>query len=120
MVEFAEVYRELRKIMQPYAAALVVTRDDDAELALDTRIEQKNRTRLCFGAVQVKKSYVSFHLMPLYVSPALLDGVSPALRARMQGKSCFNFKRVHPVLFDELAVLTQAGYGFYQQHGFVP
>ena len=39
------------------------------------------------AAVQIKKSYVSFHLMPVYANPALLDSLSPALRKRMQGKA---------------------------------
>jgi hypothetical protein len=39
--------------------------------------------------------------------PDLLDGISPALKKRMQGKSCFNFKSIEPALFDELSMLTQ-------------
>ena len=45
-----------------------------------------------FGSVRAGKAYVSFHLMPLYMCPALKGGMSPALRKRMQGKTCFNFK----------------------------
>ncbi len=45
-----------------------------------------------FGAAVIKKNYVSFHLMPVYVHPDLLEGISDGLRKRMQGKSCFNFK----------------------------
>jgi hypothetical protein len=58
--------------------------------------------------------------MPVYVKPELLDGISPELRARMQGKSCFNFKSVEPALFKELAKLTKAGYASYKAQGFVP
>jgi hypothetical protein len=39
-------------------------------------------------------------------NPKLLDGCSPELRARMQGKSCFNFKMVDETVFQELAQLT--------------
>jgi len=39
--------------------------------------------------------------------PDLLEGISPELRKHMQGKSCFNFKKVEPELFKELAELTQ-------------
>jgi hypothetical protein len=55
-----------------------------------------------FGAVQLKKYYVSCHLMPLYASRALREQVPPELQRRMQGKSCFNFKKVDPDLFDKL------------------
>jgi hypothetical protein len=47
--------------------------------------------------------------MPVYVFPDLLDGISPQLKKRMQGKSCFNFASVNQELFDELADLTRKG-----------
>ncbi|MEE4638142.1 MAG: hypothetical protein V2J42_05335 [Wenzhouxiangella sp.] len=110
---------QLRKIMTPYATKLVATRDDLRELCVNTQHVMKNKKPLFFGAVQVKKAYVSFHLMPLYVKPELLESVSPALKARMQGKSCFNFSAVDPALFEELEALTRAGYASYQEQGFV-
>ncbi len=58
------------------------------------------------GGVQVKKSYVSYHLMPVYERPELLDDISDELRARLLGKSCFNCKKVDDELFAQLEVLT--------------
>jgi len=43
--------------------------------------------------------------MPVYVHPDLLDEIDPALRMRMQGKSCFNFKEVDEGLFAALGEL---------------
>jgi len=120
MPDLDSVFVALRKVMAPYAATLVATRDDAHELYVDTPHIQKNKKPLFFGAVQVKKAYVSFHLMPVYVQPGLLDDVSPELKARMQGKSCFNFAAVEPALFTELAALTKAGFASYQQQGFIP
>jgi len=60
-----------------------------------------------FGAAQIKKNYVSFYLMPVYMFPELLKGISPELKKHMQGKSCFNFKKVDPELFKELTKLTK-------------
>lgn len=119
MSDLASVYAELHKIMAPYAAQLDAKRDDAEELYVDTRHVQKNKKPLFFGAVQVKKSYVAFHLMPLYVKPELLTPVSAELRARMQGKSCFNFKSAEPALFKELAALTKAAFASYKEQGFV-
>ncbi|RQO54772.1 hypothetical protein DBR47_22150 [Paucibacter sp. KBW04] len=119
MSDLNAVFAALRELMLPYAAKLVPSRDDEHELYLDTRHFQKNKKPLFFGAVQIKKSYVSFHLMPIYVKPELLATVSPALRARMQGKSCFNFVSVDPHFFQELAALTEAGYASYKAQGFV-
>lgn len=45
--------------------------------------------------------------MPVYALPELASGISPELRKRMQGKSCFNFKQVEPEMFEELERLTR-------------
>jgi hypothetical protein len=119
MSDFNAVYEALRKVMAPYATKLDTKRDDEAELYVDTRHIQKNKKPLFFGAVQVKKSYVSFHLMPVYVKPELLASLSPELKSRMQGKSCFNFTSVEPELVKELAALTKAGFASYKEQGFV-
>jgi hypothetical protein len=119
MQDFTAVFSELHKVMAPYAAKLDTKKDDQAELYVDTRHIQKNKKPLFFGAVQVKKAYVSFHLMPVYLMPELLASASPELRACMQGKSCFNFSAVEPKLFKELAALTEAGYASFKEQGFV-
>ena len=62
---------------------------------------------------------VYVHLMPVYVRPQLLDSISPELKARMQGKSCFNFTKVNKPLFNELAALTKNGFTSYKEQGFV-
>ncbi len=119
MTDLAPVYAALHKILVHYAARLDTKRDDGTELWVDTRHLQKNKKPLFFGAVQLKKSYVCFHLMPVYLKPGLLDSMSPELRSRMQGKSCFNFKDSEPKLFKELAALTKSAYASYQEQGFV-
>lgn len=117
--DFTEVFASLRAIMAPYARQLDRTADREHELSLQTRHVMKNGQPLWFGGVQVKKNYVSFHLMPVYVNPGLLEGISPGLRKRMQGKSCFNFKSPDPALFAELSALTAAGFEDYRRQGFV-
>lgn len=119
MPDLKPVFAELRKVLAPYATKLAPTRDNDNELYVDTQHIQKNKKPLFFGAVQIKKSHVSFHLMPVYVKPELLAGMSPELRARMHGKSCFNFAAPEPALLSELAALTKAGYASYKEQGFV-
>jgi hypothetical protein len=56
--------------------------------------------------VEIGKAYVSYHLMGVYVNPPLMASMSAPLRARMQGKSCFNFKSVDEELFKELERVT--------------
>lgn len=119
MTEFATVFVELRSIMRRYAKQLDCTVDNDEELYLNTRHIQKNKKPIWFGAVQIKKRYVSYHLMPMYVNPELLKGISAELRKRMQGKSCFNFTTVDASLCRELADLTEAGFNDYKKRGYV-
>jgi hypothetical protein len=113
------VFLALKSIMAPYAAQLDAKKDNEAELNVDTRHLQKNGQPLFFGAVQTRKSHVSFHLMPVYLEPELLLGVSPRLKQRMQGMSCFNFAEVDQALFDELAALTDAAHASYEANGLV-
>jgi hypothetical protein len=47
--------------------------------------------------------------MPIYMNPKLQATISPDLKKRMQGKSCFNFTRVEPQQIAELKKLTEAG-----------
>jgi len=63
--------------------------------------------RMWFGGVRTMKAYVSYHLMPVYSHAALAATIPPALKRRMQGKSCFNFKVLDPALFDQLEALTR-------------
>lgn len=105
--------------MLPYAEHLDCTVDNDVELYLNTKHVQGNKKPLWFGGVQIKKRYVSYHLMPMYVNPELLEGISPELKKHMQGKSCFNFSNVDTSLFKELAMLTEAGFKDYQKKGYV-
>lgn len=119
MADFRDVFGALREIMLPYAAKLERKTDDDEQLYVDTRHVQKNKKPLFFGAVQIKKKYVSYHLMPVYVNPELLRSISPELKKRMQGKSCFNFTSPDAGLFAELAALTKAGYEDHERRGYV-
>lgn len=114
MTNRAEVFTALREVMLPYAKKLSPVTDSASDLYLNGRHPDAKGKARFFGAVQVKKNYVSFHLMPVYVNPSLLEGVSPALRKRMQGKSCFNFEKLEPALFTELAALTKRAFTDFQ------
>ena len=80
---------------------------------------KKGKKTMFFGAVQIMKRYVSFHLMPVYVHPELLEGLSDDLRRRMQGKSCFNFTHIDEAQLAELARLTERGMAAFREDGLV-
>ena len=106
---FETVFGRLKTILQPYAKRMHVAQDSHIYYLLNTRYIMKNKQPLCFGGVRLGKAYVSFYLMSVYACPDLLKTMSPELKKRMQGKSCFNFKEVDEKLFKELAKLTKAG-----------
>jgi hypothetical protein len=106
---FVSVFAKLKAIFQPYAKKMDVAADNQTYYLLNTRYIMKNKQPLCFGGVRLGKAYVSFYLMSVYASPDLLKSMSPELKKRMQGKSCFNFKEVDEKLFKELKQLTKAG-----------
>lgn len=117
--DLESVFAALRPLLTPYVAGLTVIRDAPGTFWLETTHIMPNKKPLFFGAVELKKRYVSFHLMPVYVFPELLSTLSPALRKRMQGKSCFNFSRVDPALFQEFSTLVTAAHARYVQAGYV-
>jgi len=105
--DFHLIFKHLRGILQKYEPRLVVVHDKPENYYLNALYSEKYKKDLFFGAVQIKKNYVSYHLMPVYMYPDLLDDISDDLKKRMQGKSCFNFKSSDKKLFDELARLTR-------------
>jgi hypothetical protein len=116
MNDFQEIFSRLKGILQDVPGALV-TADGPEGYSLNTPYTERYQKELFLGAVQIKKNYVSFHLMPVYVFPELLEGISPGLKKRMQGKSCFNFKQVDETLFAELAALAARGIERFRQGG---
>ena len=80
--KYSEVFDALRAIMVPVTKLLDVKHDDPGHFYVDTFYIRKNKQRLWFGGVKINKGYVSYHLMPIYVNPALLADMSPGLRKR--------------------------------------
>ena len=113
--DFPLVFERLKSILKPYAEKLTLKVDTSDTYYIDGPYSEKWKKQLFFGSAQVKKNYVSFYLMPVYMYPELLQEISPDLKKRMQGKSCFNFKKVEPDLFDELAGLTRKSVEKFQQ-----
>jgi hypothetical protein len=80
-------------------------------------VRAKDGYRTGLGGVELKKSYVSVHLVPVYVDPSLLDVLSPALKERMRRKSCFNVMKPEPALIAELTMLIDRGGGAFEAAG---
>ena len=114
-----EIFQQLKEILVPYSTDMVVVIDKPENYDLNTHHVMKNKKPMYFGSVKISKNYISFHLMPVYVFPDLLETITPELKKRMQGKSCFNFKTEDTKLFQKLKALTQAGYEKYEDTGYL-
>jgi len=103
---FESVWQKLKSLLQDLSPNLIVKVDEPGNYYLDTPYSEKWKKEVFFGAAQIKKNYVSFHLMPVYMYPDLVGGLSPDLKKRMQGKSCFNFKSIDDQTLAELKQLV--------------
>jgi hypothetical protein len=107
--DFPATFERLKAILKEHEPSLTVKVDTAENYYLDGPYSEKFKKEIFFGAVQIKKNYVSYHLMAVYAFPDLLEGMSPELKKRMQGKSCFNFTSVDEATFTELSQLTRRG-----------
>jgi hypothetical protein len=114
--DLADVFAELRAVLERHASALVVVCDEADDVQLATAKAGPSGTPMPFGAVQAAAEHVSFQLMPVYSHPDLLDDVSDPLRARLQGKARFEFTpaTITPELVAELSALVDAGLARYR------
>jgi hypothetical protein len=127
-LQFEPVFSRLREILQKNRGAFSIAQDSAACYTLDAPVGpaalkawggKVKKTRIPVAWVEIGKGYVSYHLMGVYGNPKLLDTCSAELRARMQGKSCFNFKTVDEPLFQELDHLTARSLAGFTKAGFV-
>lgn len=108
---FKPVFERLRSIMQQYEPYLTLKVSTEDNYYLVASYSPKWKAEVMFGAVQIKKSYVVYYLMPIYMYPEMIHDMSTALRKRMHGKSCFNFNNMQSdEVFDELASYTSRGF----------
>jgi hypothetical protein len=112
---FAAAFFGLKRIFAPYTKSLNVNADTRTRYYLETKAASYKGKPLFFGAVILGRASVSFHLMPLYWDGSLTKKLSPDLKKKMQGKSCFNFTAPNPKLFRELEKVTAAGYALYKR-----
>jgi hypothetical protein len=107
--EFDLAFQGLRKILRAYDKKLQVTKDGPAGYMSESKSIRYLGRPATFASI-TNKSYVSVHLFPVYMFPDLLNGMSPELKKRMQGKTCWNFKKPEEPLFAELARLVEASF----------
>lgn len=119
MPSFGTTFDDLKALLAPYVSRLHVTADSPFAYMLDGEYVAELKRPMFFAGVRAGKSYISFYLMPVYSHPELMGRISDGLRRRLHGKSCFNFTRPEPELFEELRQLVERGFERYRELGYV-
>lgn len=119
MAKYELTFAALKALLAPYEPRLHITADAATTYMLDGEFNPQINRPMFFAGVRAGKTYVSFYLMPVYSNPELMGRISDGLRRRLHGKSCFNFTRPEPELFDELRELVRSGFQCYERLGFV-
>jgi hypothetical protein len=109
VADFTAVEARLSSILDPYRDQL----ESDDLYGVNTLKRVGGGAHDFFAGVRQGKRYVSFHLLPIYALPDLVANISPELRKRMQGKSCFNFTTIDEGLMGELEALTKRSFAHF-------
>ena len=126
--EFRSVFRWLRGIAKAHAPLASVGEDAPtlytliAEVGPETvrlRGAKAAGTSMPVVYLKIGKSYVSFHLLGLYMNPSLEGQISAELVKRKQGKACFNFRKEDSDLTKELRELTRKSIIALRSKGFI-
>ena len=115
---FPAVFDALRGVLRAQSKGMKVEVDSAKTYYVNTNEPHPSGKGLIFfAAVKINASYVSYHLMPLYIEPALRKSVSPALKRHLHGKACFNFKTIEPAVLMDLAAITKLGASCFKKLG---
>src|SRR6185369_11425720 len=91
--DFPGAFAALREVLKKHSSGMVVVKDSAVDYTLASPTIGPNKKPMWFGCVLLKKSAVTYHLMPLYFNPKLQAAIPAELLPRKQGKTCFNFQR---------------------------
>ena len=125
---FQPVFERLRGLLHVHAGSYSVTHDTSGRYALEAPAGPSTvrawggklkTASIPVAWVELRANYVSYHLMGVGGNTKLTEGLSRPLRARMQGKTCFNFTTVDEGLFDELQRVTTESLRAMKRAGFI-
>ena len=118
-MEAKKNFEQLRQVLSSIGKGLEIKKDEPDYYYLNTNKRIKDK-EMFFGAVQIRKSYVAYHLYPVYTHPELLEGISDNLKKRMQGKSCFNFKKeITEEQLNGIHELTKMSFEKFVENGYI-
>ena len=80
---------------------------------------KQRRATIPVAWVERRQADVRYHLMGLADNTRALGSFSPELKARLHGKTCFNFRQPDARLFAELESVTAEVIAAFRRAGFI-
>jgi hypothetical protein len=108
-VDLEATETRLRRLLDPYRQDLV----DGSVYGMATLKRSGASSHDFFVGIKPAKTFVSYHLKPLYANPELMDQASTALRKHLQGRIAFNFSVLDDALVADLERLLDRAYRIY-------
>jgi len=114
-----KIFNRLKKLLKKYEGDLKLKVDSVSEYDLwsfkEMVIAGRKRKEVNFAGLVVRKRYVSFHFMPIYVDAKRFDFLSGLLK----GKACFHVVELDAKLEKQIVKALKIGYKMYKEKGWV-
>lgn len=122
--ELVEIFKKLKILLEKNVKQMVSKVDTESRFDLwsekDVIFAGKKRSEVYFAEASIKKDYVGFYFMPIYIAPEELKKVlGPELLKLLKGKSCFHVKHLDEKLTAQIGDALKMGYEMYKQKGWV-
>ncbi len=118
-----QIFLQLKDVLQKYAKLMSVTTDTNTEFQVYTgkpvELPGRKFPTMYFAGLIIKKNFVGFYFMPIYMNPDLVSKLAPELLKLLKGKSCFHFTKLDPTIIPKLESALQLGYEGYQERGWI-
>lgn len=108
-MDAGQLEAELKALLVPYEDVLVA----DELYGIEVLHRPGSRMHDWFAGVRPGKGTAKLMLLPIKSNPALLDGISPALRKRVSGDALFTLKPGDEELLPELEQVVARAFDAY-------
>jgi hypothetical protein len=121
--DFNIIFKQLKTALAKYHPPLVIKNETEKEYHLysikDIEFIGKKLQEMYFASTIIKKNFVGFYFFPLYTHPKNFTDIPAELKKTLKGKTCFNIKKMDPVLLKQIEQLLKNGFDLYKKEKFI-
>ena len=123
MSDLTNLFLKLKELMKKYEPPFIPKTETNSGYDLwikkEVTVASRKYPEFFFGGVTLRPKYVSLYNMPMYMSKEITQGLSPALKKKLSGKSCFHFTEMNDDLLKEIEILFEKGFAYFAENGWV-